>query len=101
MAAHIVRLAGVKPGDRVIEVGPGLGSLTLALCEAGASVRAVELDHRLARVLATVVEGKPVEIVEADALTVNWPQLLADGDHWTMVSNLPYNVATPVLIGAL
>jgi hypothetical protein len=75
MAAHIVRLAGVKPGDRVIEVGPGLGSLTLALCEAGASVRAVELDSRLAGALATVVEGKPVEIIQADALTVDWPAL--------------------------
>ncbi|HTK15731.1 MAG TPA: 16S rRNA (adenine(1518)-N(6)/adenine(1519)-N(6))-dimethyltransferase RsmA [Acidimicrobiia bacterium] len=101
MAAHIVRLAGVQPGDRVVEVGPGLGSLTLALCEAGASVRAVELDRRLADALATVVEGKPVEIVQADALTVDWPELLADGDHWIMVSNLPYNVATPVLMGAL
>jgi 16S rRNA (adenine1518-N6/adenine1519-N6)-dimethyltransferase len=101
MAAHIVRLAGVKPGDRVIEVGPGLGSLTLALCEAGASVRAVELDRRLADVLAKVVAGKPVEIIQADARTVDWPELLADGDHWTMVSNLPYNVATPVLMGAL
>jgi 16S rRNA (adenine1518-N6/adenine1519-N6)-dimethyltransferase len=101
MAAHIVRLAGVKPGDRVVEVGPGLGSLTLALCEAGASVRAVELDRRLADALATVVAGKPVEIVQADALTVDWPALLADGDHWIMVSNLPYNVATPVLMGAL
>ena len=48
MAAHIVRLAGVQPGDHVVEVGPGLGSLTLALCEAGAHVRAVELDRRLA-----------------------------------------------------
>jgi 16S rRNA (adenine1518-N6/adenine1519-N6)-dimethyltransferase len=101
MAAHIVRLAGVKPGDRVVEVGPGLGSLTLALCEAGATVRAVELDRRLADALATVVAGKPVEIVQADALTVDWPELLADHEHWIMVSNLPYNVATPVLIGAL
>lgn len=101
MAAHIVRLAGVKPGDRVVEVGPGLGSLTLALCAAGASVRAVELDRRLAGALATVVEGKPVEIIQADALTVDWAELLADGDHWIMVSNLPYNVATPVLMGAL
>ncbi|MDQ1511400.1 MAG: rRNA (adenine1518-N6/adenine1519-N6)-dimethyltransferase, partial [Actinomycetota bacterium] len=101
MAAHIVRLAGVKPGDRVVEVGPGLGSLTLALCEAGATVRAVELDHRLADALATVVAGQPVEIVQADALTVDWAELLADHEHWIMVSNLPYNVATPVLIGAL
>ena len=82
MAAHIVRLAGVQPGDRVVEVGPGLGSLTLALCEAGASVRAVELDRRLAGVLAKVVAGKPVEIVQADALTVDWAELLADGDRW-------------------
>ena len=101
MAAHIVRLAGVKPGDRVVEVGPGLGSLTLALCEAGAPVRAVELDRRLAGALATVVAGKPVEIVQADALTVDWSELLADHEHWIMVSNLPYNVATPVLMGAL
>ena len=101
MAAHIVRLAGVQPGDRVVEVGPGLGSLTLALCEAGAHVRAVELDHRLADALATVVEGKSVEIVQADALTVDWSELLADGERWIMVSNLPYNVATPVVMGAL
>jgi 16S rRNA (adenine1518-N6/adenine1519-N6)-dimethyltransferase len=103
MAAHIVRLAGVQPGDRVIEVGPGLGSLTLALCEAGARVRAVELDRRLAAVLATVVEqaGHSVEIVTADALTVDWPELLADGERWIMVSNLPYNVATPVVMNAL
>ena len=101
MAEHIVRLAGVQPGDRVVEVGPGLGSLTLALCDAGATVRAVELDHRLAAVLAEVVDGKPVEIVEADALTVDWSELLAVGDRWIMVSNLPYNVATPVVLRAL
>jgi 16S rRNA (adenine1518-N6/adenine1519-N6)-dimethyltransferase len=101
MATHIVRLAGVQPGDRVIEVGPGLGSLTLALCEAGATVRAVELDRRMADVLATVVAGKPVEIVQADALTVDWAELLADGERWIMVSNLPYNVATPVIMRVL
>ena len=101
MAAHIVRLAGVQPGDRVVEVGPGLGSLTLALCDAGATVRAVELDRRLADALATVVAGRNVEIVRADALTVDWPGLLADHERWIMVSNLPYNVATPVLMRAL
>ena len=101
MAERIVRLAGVRPGDHVVEVGPGLGSLTLALCDAGAHVTAVELDHRLADVLATVVDGKPVDIVQADALTVDWAQLLADHEHWIMVSNLPYNVATPVVVRAL
>jgi len=101
MAAHIVRLAGVQPGDHVVEVGPGLGSLTLALCEAGAHVRAVELDKRLAGALAEVVRAKDVDIVNADALEVDWAELLADHDRWIMVSNLPYNVATPVVVRAL
>ena len=101
MAEHIVRLAGVQPGDRVVEVGPGLGSLTLALCRAGARVRAVELDRRLAGVLAEVVSEYEVDVVVADALEVDWPELLGDHDRWTMVSNLPYNVATPVVMRAL
>lgn len=101
MAAHIVRLAGVQPDDHVVEVGPGLGSLTLALCDAGAHVRAVELDQRLAAVLAEVVHDRTVDVVVADALEVDWPAVLGDHDRWTMVSNLPYNVATPVVIRAL
>ena len=101
MASHIVRLAGVQPGDHVVEVGPGLGSLTLALCDAGAQVRAVELDRRLASVLEEVVAGKGVDVVNADALEVDWSELLADHDRWIMVSNLPYNVATPVVVRAL
>ena len=101
MAEHIVRLAGVQPGDHVVEVGPGLGSLTLALCDAGAHVRAVELDRRLAAVLSEVVRGQTVDVVVADALEVDWPELLADHDRWIMVSNLPYNVATPVVVRAL
>ena len=101
MAEHIVRLAGVQPGDRVVEVGPGLGSLTLALCQAGARVRAVELDRRLAGVLQEVVRDYDVDVVVADALEVDWPELLRDDDRWTMVSNLPYNVATPVVMRAL
>jgi len=101
MASHIVRLAGVQPGDHVVEVGPGLGSLTLALTDAGAHVRAVELDTRLAGVLSGVVGDRPVDVVTADALHVDWPELLADHERWIMVSNLPYNVATPVVVRAL
>jgi len=101
MAAHIVRLAGVQSGDHVVEVGPGLGSLTLALVDAGAHVRAVELDARLAKVLAEVVHGKPVDVVIADAGAVDWTELLRDHDRWVMVSNLPYNVATPVVMRLL
>jgi 16S rRNA (adenine1518-N6/adenine1519-N6)-dimethyltransferase len=101
MAAHIVRLAGVQPGDHVVEVGPGLGSLTQALCDAGAHVRAIELDARLAGALADVVRGRGVDVVIADAQSVDWPELLRDHDQWVMVSNLPYNVATPVVVRAL
>jgi 16S rRNA (adenine1518-N6/adenine1519-N6)-dimethyltransferase len=101
MAAHIVRVAGVKPGDHVVEIGPGLGSLTLALLDVGAHVRAVELDARLAGVLADVVHGRGVDIVVADAQTIDWPELLGDHDRWVLVSNLPYNVATPVVVRAL
>src|SRR5205085_10580613 len=61
---RIARLARVGPGDRVIEVGAGLGSLTLALAETGASVVAVEADRYLAPVLREVVEGMDVDVVE-------------------------------------
>jgi 16S rRNA (adenine1518-N6/adenine1519-N6)-dimethyltransferase len=101
MADHIVRLAGVQTGDHIVEVGPGLGSLTVALCDAGGVVRAVEIDRQLAAVLGDVVGDRAVEVVIADALEVDWTALLADHDRWTMVSNLPYNVAIPVVIRAL
>jgi 16S rRNA (adenine1518-N6/adenine1519-N6)-dimethyltransferase len=98
-ARRIVRLAGVEPGARVVEVGPGLGSLTVALADAGAHVKAIELDRHLLGALRSVVGDRDVEIVEADALTVDWAATLAGS--WTMVANLPYNVATPVVLTAL
>jgi 16S rRNA (adenine1518-N6/adenine1519-N6)-dimethyltransferase len=101
-AHRIARLAGVKPGDRVVEVGPGLGSLTIALCEAGASVLAVELDKHVVGALEEVVAGLPVDIVVADALTLDWEATLGATDRrWAMVANLPYNVATPLVVRAL
>lgn len=104
-ARRIVRLAAVPAGVPVVEVGPGLGSLTLALCGAGHRVRGLELDRHVVPVLADVVEGCDVEIVHGDALTVDWTALLADSPHaaprWAMVANLPYNVATPVVVRAL
>jgi 16S rRNA (adenine1518-N6/adenine1519-N6)-dimethyltransferase len=100
-ARRIVRLAGVSPGDRVLEVGPGIGSLTVALAEAvlpGGEVLALELDRHLLPVLGEVVEGLPqVRVVHGDALTVDYDALLDDVRPWTMVSNLPYNVATPLM----
>jgi 16S rRNA (adenine1518-N6/adenine1519-N6)-dimethyltransferase len=100
-ARRIVRLAGVGPGDRVLEVGPGVGSLTVALAEAvspGGEVLALELDRHLLPVLAEVVAGVPsVRVVQGDALSADYELLLGDAGSWTMVSNLPYNVATPLM----
>ena len=97
---RIARLAGVGPGDRVVEVGAGLGSLTLALAETGAAVLAVEVDRGLVPVLREVVGPAGVEVVEADALQVDWDELLGEGS-WTLVANLPYNVATPLIADLL
>jgi 16S rRNA (adenine1518-N6/adenine1519-N6)-dimethyltransferase len=97
---RIARLAGVGPGDRVVEIGAGLGSLTLALAETGASVTAVEVDSGLVPALRTVVEPAGVTVVEADALRLNWASLLGAGE-WMLVANLPYNVATPLIADLL
>jgi 16S rRNA (adenine1518-N6/adenine1519-N6)-dimethyltransferase len=95
----IVNVARVNPGERVVEVGPGLGSLTLAILEAGASVTAVEIDHRLAERLphtaaAHGVADGALEVVDADALRVT----ALPGDPTVLVANLPYNVSVPVLL---
>lgn len=97
----VVRDAGVGPGDLVCEVGPGVGSLTLALRDAGARVVAVEIDSGLVRVLREVVGGDPaVRVVHTDALAVDYARLL-DGERASFVANLPYNIATPLVIRAL
>jgi len=98
---RIARLAGVEPGDRVVEIGAGLGSLTLALVEAGAQVTAVEIDRYVLPVLRTQVEPLGVEVVEADALTVDFHELLGDEPGWSLVANLPYNVAVPLVMRVL
>jgi len=97
---RIARLAAVGPTDRVIEIGAGLGSLTLALRETGAAVTAVEVDRGLVPVLRSVVEPAGVEVVEGDALDLEWAALLGGGP-WVLVANLPYNVATPLVVRLL
>jgi 16S rRNA (adenine1518-N6/adenine1519-N6)-dimethyltransferase len=97
---RIARLAGVGSGDRVIEIGAGLGSLTLALAETGATVTAVEVDRGLVPVLRSLVEPAGVTVVEADAMRLDWDALLGDGP-WVLVANLPYNVATPLVADLL
>jgi 16S rRNA (adenine1518-N6/adenine1519-N6)-dimethyltransferase len=100
---RIARLAGVGVGDRVLEIGAGLGSLTLALAETGAEVVAVETDRHVVPVLRAVVERARVDVVEGDALTLDLSALLAarGGGAWSLVANLPYNVATPLVMRAL
>ena len=97
---RIARLAGVGPGDRVVEIGAGLGSLTLALAETGASVTAIEVDSRLVPALRSVVDPIGATVVEGDALRLDWPSLLGV-EPWILVANLPYNVATPLVADLL
>ncbi|MCR2809641.1 MULTISPECIES: 16S rRNA (adenine(1518)-N(6)/adenine(1519)-N(6))-dimethyltransferase RsmA [unclassified Microbacterium] len=99
---RIVSVARVQPGERVVEVGPGLGSLTLAILETGAAVTAVEIDHRLAARLpqTAAAHGVPegmLEVVDADALRIT----ALPGDPTVLVANLPYNVSVPVLLHLL
>jgi 16S rRNA (adenine1518-N6/adenine1519-N6)-dimethyltransferase len=118
---RIARLAGVGPGDRVVEIGAGLGALTLALVETGASVTAVEVDRWLVpllrQVLADKAPGAAVTVVEADAMSLDWPALLSSpgtgapstpstpstpsSGGWALVANLPYNIATPLVADLL
>jgi 16S rRNA (adenine1518-N6/adenine1519-N6)-dimethyltransferase len=99
-ALKIARLAEIAAGDRVLEIGPGAGSLTVALVGAGASVTAVELDRHMVPVLEAIVAEEDatdrVAIVTGDALNVDLEALVAPGPA-KCVSNLPYNVATPLL----
>ena len=98
-ARRIVRLAEVEPGDHVVEIGPGIGSLTVALADAGASVTALELDRHVLPALAEVVADLPaVDVVQGDALTEDLGALLPEQpDGWKLVANLPYNMATPIV----
>jgi len=98
---RIVRLADIHPEDRVIEVGAGLGTLTLALAEAAERVTAIELDRKLIPALEEVLQGIPnVEVVVGDAMQIDYAPLVTAGMH-RMVANLPYNIATPLIANLL
>ena len=96
--ATLARLDGSQP---VVEIGAGLGSLTLALADAGGEVVAIERDrHLLAPLREVLAERTGVRLVHEDALQVDWTELL-DDRTWAMVANLPYNVATPLVLDLL
>lgn len=98
---RIARLAGVGAGDHVVEIGAGVGCLTLALAETGAQVTAIELDRGLLGVLAEVLADSGVELVPADARSLDWQRLLSASPTWTLAANLPYNIATPLVCDLL
>jgi len=95
---RIVSAAGIVKGQQVVEVGPGLGSLTLGLLDVGASVVAVEIDKRLAAQLPVTVElfqpGAPLTVITQDAMTITE----LPGEPTALVANLPYNISVPVLL---
>ena len=99
---RIVRLADVTAADTVLEIGPGIGSLTLGLLETGATVQAIELDERLAVLLPETAQQRIPErasdlrVISGDAMHV---ELVAEQlVPTTMVANLPYNVAVPIVL---
>lgn len=97
---RMVRDAGVGPGDEVCEIGPGLGSLTLALREAGTRVTAVEVDAGMVRALRDVVGDDPeVRVVHADVRQVDLTDLVPRPA--VVVANLPYAIATSVTLDVL
>jgi len=99
LVRRIARESEVGPGDYVVEVGPGLGSLTLALEETGARVLAVEIDRAFAGLLPSIVQSPRTTVIEADALDLGWAaQIPSDS---VLVANLPYNIATPLILDVL
>lgn len=98
-AVKIVRDAGLDADDVVLEVGPGLGALTAPLADAVARLVAVEVDAGFVQVLRDRF-GSAIELVHGDALEVDLGRLV-DGGPAKLVANLPYNVATPLVVAAL
>ena len=98
---RIVEAAELSPADKVLEVGPGIGTLTQGLAESGADVVAVELDKRLLPVLDVTLEGYDnVRIVNGDILQVNIMETVA-APEFKVCANLPYYITTPIIFALL
>lgn len=97
----IVEAAEIEPGDRVLEIGPGIGTLTQGLAEAGADVTAVELDKKLPAVLKETLKAYDnARIVPGDILKVNIPEIMGEAP-FKVAANLPYYITTPILMTLL
>lgn len=94
----IAEAAELGEGKPVLEIGPGIGTLTQALARTGADVTAFEIDHTLEEVLAHTLEPySNVRIIYEDVLKANLPEILGDRD-WHAAANLPYYITTPILL---
>lgn len=94
----IAEAAEIGPGVPVMEIGPGIGTLTQALARTGADVTAFEIDTSLEKVLAHTLEPYPnVRVIYEDVLKADLPKLLA-GKVWHAAANLPYYITTPILL---
>lgn len=99
--SRIVETVGPREGDNILEIGPGQGAITRELVEAGASVLAIELDRRLAPLLASEFAANDnFEVIEADVLSANLEELLSSRStgRWKVAANLPYNISSQILI---
>ena len=93
---RIIEVADVRPGERIVEVGPGVGILTAQLLTAGAEVTAVELDPRLAEHLRQRFEEEPrLTLLEDDFLDVEVAEVASH--PWALVANVPYHITSPIL----
>jgi 16S rRNA (adenine1518-N6/adenine1519-N6)-dimethyltransferase len=97
----IVEAANIGKGDAVLEIGPGIGTLTQGLAEAGAEVTAVEIDRRLIEVLAKTLEGyENIKVVHGDILRIDIAKEVM-APRYKVVANLPYYITTPIIMGLL
>ncbi len=98
---RIAAAAELKEGDAVLEIGPGIGTLTQALAETGADVTAVELDRRLLPVLEKTLEGYDnIRIINADVLELDVNEAMG-GRSFKVAANLPYYITTPIVFALL
>jgi len=98
---RIVELISPQPGERLVEIGPGEGALTLPLLRAARRLTAIELDRDLIEPLRAKAQGiGEIEVIAADVLTVDFTAL-ASGGTLRLVGNLPYNISTPILFHCL
>ncbi|MCQ3813697.1 MAG: 16S rRNA (adenine(1518)-N(6)/adenine(1519)-N(6))-dimethyltransferase RsmA [Acidimicrobiia bacterium] len=98
---RIAKLSGASSATTIVEIGGGLGALTLALAQTGAQVTTIECDKRLVAALRDIVAADNVTVVEGDATSLDWQQILKGQCDVQLVANLPYNIASTLIIDLL